>query len=59
LCQLEVVGDGGCEAYTVIGWGEGLSHERKNFAEAETLGTARATANAAVTTAEDRLVVRD
>src|ERR1700731_2921796 len=29
----------GCEAYTVIGWGVGLSHERKNFAEAETLGT--------------------
>src|SRR6201982_1824163 len=23
----------------MIGWGVGLSHERKNFAEAETLGT--------------------
>src|ERR1700736_6563811 len=34
-----VVGDGGCEAYTVIGWGGGLSHERKNVAEAETLGS--------------------
>jgi hypothetical protein len=34
-----VGGDGGCEAYTVIGWGGGLSHERSNFAEAETLGT--------------------
>jgi len=29
-------GNGGCEAYTVIGWGGGLSHERKNIAEAET-----------------------
>ena len=36
-----VVGDGGCEAYTVIGWGGGLSHERGNIAEAETLGTRR------------------
>src|SRR5262250_1303307 len=34
-----VVGDGGCEAYTVIGWGGGLSHERKNVAEAETYGS--------------------
>ena len=34
-----VVGYGGCEAYTVIGWGGGLSHEISNVAEAETLGT--------------------
>ena len=32
-------GDGGCEVYTVIGWGGGLSHEISNIAEAETVGT--------------------
>src|ERR1700745_3165376 len=28
-------GDGGCEAYTAIGWGVGLSHERLDIAGAE------------------------
>lgn len=32
-----VVGDGGCEAYTVIVWGELLSHESGDNAEAEAL----------------------
>jgi hypothetical protein len=30
-----VVGDGGCEAYTAIVWGVGLSHARPKIAEAE------------------------
>jgi hypothetical protein len=30
-----VAGDGGCEAYTAIVWGELLSHEIQNYAEAE------------------------
>jgi hypothetical protein len=30
-----VVGDGGCEAYTGIGWGAALSSEIHKFAEAE------------------------
>jgi hypothetical protein len=28
-------GDSGCEAYTAIAWGVGLSHERSDIAEAE------------------------
>jgi hypothetical protein len=28
-------GDGGCEAYTAIAWGVGLSHERSDIAGAE------------------------
>ena len=28
-------GDGGCEAYTAIAWGVGLSHERSDVAGAE------------------------
>jgi hypothetical protein len=28
-------GDGGCEAYTAIAWGVGLSHERLDIAGAE------------------------
>ena len=32
-----VIGDGGCEAYTVIVWGERLSHESGDIAEAEAL----------------------
>ncbi len=30
-----VTGDGGCEAYTAIAWGVGLSHERRDIAGAE------------------------
>ena len=30
-----VTGDGGCEAYTAIAWGVGLSHERSYIAGAE------------------------
>ena len=30
-----VTGDGGCEAYTAIAWGVGLSHERSDVAGAE------------------------
>jgi hypothetical protein len=30
-----VTGDGGCEAYTAIAWGVGLSHERSDIAGAE------------------------
>ena len=30
-----VPGDSGCEAYTVIAWGVGLSHERSYIAGAE------------------------
>src|SRR5881227_2564457 len=30
-------GDGGCEAYTAIAWGVGLSHERSDIAGAESL----------------------
>ena len=30
-----VIGDGGCEAYTAIAWGVGLSHERSYVAGAE------------------------
>src|SRR5215468_8855696 len=30
-----VIGDGGCEAYTAIAWGVGLSHERSDIAGAE------------------------
>ena len=29
------IGDGGCEAYTAIVWGVGLSHERSDIAGAE------------------------
>jgi len=29
------IGDGGCEAYTAIAWGVGLSHERLDIAGAE------------------------
>ena len=29
------IGDGGCEAYTAIAWGVGLSHERSDIAGAE------------------------
>jgi hypothetical protein len=29
------IGDGGCEAYTAIAWGVGLSHERSYVAGAE------------------------
>jgi len=32
-----VVGDVGCEAYTAIVWGVGLSRESQNDAEAETV----------------------
>jgi hypothetical protein len=32
-----VVGDGGCQAYTAMQWGERLSHEISKFAEAETV----------------------
>jgi hypothetical protein len=32
-----VTGDGGCEAYTAIAWGVGLSHERSYIAGAESL----------------------
>src|SRR5947208_16794978 len=28
-------GDGGCEAYTAIAWGVGLSHERSDIARSE------------------------
>jgi hypothetical protein len=28
-------GDGGCEAYTAIAWGVGVSHERSDIAGAE------------------------
>src|SRR5437588_12754120 len=31
----EDTGDGGCEAYTAIAWGGGLSHERSDIARAE------------------------
>src|SRR4030095_9966292 len=30
-----VTGDSGCEAYTAIAWGVGLSHERSDIAGAE------------------------
>ncbi len=30
-------GDSGCEAYTAIAWGVGLSHERSDIAGAESL----------------------
>ena len=30
-----VAGDSGCEAYTAIAWGVGLSHERLDIAGAE------------------------
>ena len=33
-----VVGDGGCEAYTAIVWGVGMSHEIADVAGAETVG---------------------
>src|SRR5512137_3070652 len=29
------IGDGGCEAYTAIAWGVGLSHEKSDVAGAE------------------------
>ena len=32
-----VAGDSGCEAYTAIAWGVGLSHERSDIAGAESL----------------------
>src|ERR1700720_590003 len=32
-----LVGDSGCEAYTAIAWGVGLSHERSDIAGAESL----------------------
>src|SRR5947208_6885874 len=32
-----VTGDRGCEAYTAIAWGVGLSHERSDIAGAESL----------------------
>src|SRR5436190_6594251 len=34
-------GDGGCEAYTAIAWGVGLSHERSDIAGAEGFHFAR------------------
>ena len=36
-------GDSGCEAYTAIAWGVGLSHERSDIAGAESFYCSKAT----------------
>jgi hypothetical protein len=37
VASVAATGDSGCEAYTAIAWGVGLSHERSDIAGAESL----------------------
>ena len=50
-----VVGDGGCEAYTAILWGELLSRERQKLAEAEAVSNAEGNMCGAVMRGADAL----
>jgi hypothetical protein len=50
-----VVGDGGCEAYTAICWGVGLSFESHKIAEAEAVISAEGNMCGTVTQGADAL----
>ena len=49
------VGDGGREAYTIVMWGVGMSHERHNIVGAETVGIVEGNMCGTVTRGADAL----